>query len=281
MSEHSAIFGLEFSPMTRAELASKVTKEAVPAGAGPRSIYTANLDHIVQLRRNPKLRRAYHKAWAVTADGMPVFLYAKIRGLCLRTRVTGADLFGDILASLKPNTHRCFFVASSSETAQLLVNWLLAHGFDRTSIDYDVPPRGFENDAAYSADLAMRIGAHAATHLFFGVGAPKSEIWIDEHRETLGLLHPLRGRRPRLFRRHQETGAADLSANGFRMALAVQQRAATSVPPLFYQFLGVHRGDWRRYPPSLTHDFPTAVSVGRAFIFVVVLLLFDLMSNFA
>ena len=186
MSEHSAIFGLEFSPMTRAELASKVTKEAVPAGAGPRSIYTANLDHIVQLRRNPKLRRAYHKAWAVTADGMPVFLYAKIRGLCLRTRVTGADLFGDILASLKPGTHRCFFVASSSETAQLLVNWLLAHGFDRTSIDYDVPPRGFENDAAYSADLAMRIGAHAATHLFFGVGAPKSEIWIDEHRETLG-----------------------------------------------------------------------------------------------
>ena len=83
MPERSAILGLEFSPLKQAELVAKITGDPIPADAGPRCIYTANLDHIVHLRRNPRLRQAYGKAWAVTADGTPVFLYAKLRGgLC-------------------------------------------------------------------------------------------------------------------------------------------------------------------------------------------------------
>lgn len=186
MSKYSAIFGLQFAPMTQAELVAKVTGDSIAKGAGPRCIYTANLDHIVHLRRNPRLRQAYRKAWAVTADGMPVFLYAKARGAALRTRVTGTDLFSDILGSLSPGEHRCFFIASSSETAQRIVGRLTDRGFDRQLIDYDVPPYGFENDAAYSADLARHIRAHKTTHLFLGVGAPKSEIWVDEFRGALG-----------------------------------------------------------------------------------------------
>lgn len=191
MSVHFKIFGLEFSPMTQTELAAKVSREPLVKGAGPRSIHTANLDHIVQLRRNPRLRQAYDKAWAVTADGMPVFLYAKARGARLRMRVTGADLFGDILALLDPWNHRCFFVASSAETGRGLVAWLTRRGFSRTSADFIVPPRGFENDTAYSSDLARRIRAHGTTHLFLGVGAPKSEIWVNEHRDVLGDCYVL------------------------------------------------------------------------------------------
>lgn len=187
----SKIFGLYFSQATRSELAEKVAGEPVAKGAGPRSIHTANLDHVVQLRRNPRLRQAYDNAWAITADGMPVFLYAKARGAAVRTRVTGADLFGDILALLRPGMHRCFFVASSAKTGCCLVAWLTRRGFPRSSIDFVVPPRGFENDATYSDDLATKIRAHRTTHLFLGVGAPKSEIWVHEYRDALGDCYAL------------------------------------------------------------------------------------------
>jgi N-acetylglucosaminyldiphosphoundecaprenol N-acetyl-beta-D-mannosaminyltransferase len=186
MSQRSTVFGLEFSPMTRAEVVRKVVGECIEKGAGPRSIYTANLDHIVHLRRNQKFRSAYRRAWVVTADGTPVFLYAMLRGAVSPERVTGADLFGDILGLIAPLEHRCFFVASSPETASLLTDWLVAREFDRASIDYEVPPFGFEKDVAYSTDLARRIAAHGTTHLFLGVGAPKSEIWADEYWASLG-----------------------------------------------------------------------------------------------
>lgn len=191
MSKYSEIFGLQFAPMTQSELVAKVTSDPIPKGSGPRCIYTANLDHIVHLRRNPRLRQAYRQAWAVTADGMPVFLYAKARGAALHMRVTGTDLFRDILAAGSPGQHRCFFVASSNETAHRLVSWLTARGFDRQSIDYDVPPHGFENDAVYSVNLAKHIRAHGTTHLFLGVGAPKSEIWVAEYRDALGDCYVL------------------------------------------------------------------------------------------
>jgi len=190
MSEYTTVFGLNFSPKSQAELAAQITRDRIGEGAGLRCIYTANLDHIVQLRRNPELRQAYSRAWAVTADAMPVFLYAKARR-ALPMRVTGSDLFADVLGSLTPGEHRCFFVPSSNETARLLIGHLMARGFDRASIDYDVPPLGFENDADYSLNLAGHIRAHGTTHLFFGVGAPKSEIWIDEHREMLGDCYVL------------------------------------------------------------------------------------------
>jgi N-acetylglucosaminyldiphosphoundecaprenol N-acetyl-beta-D-mannosaminyltransferase len=191
MSEHSKVFGLAFSSMTRAELVANATGAPIVKGAGPRSIYTANLDHIVQLRRNVRLRGAYSQAWAVTADGMPVFLYAKARGAGVPARVTGSDLFGDILSSVIAEKHRCFLVASAGETAKLLVDWLVTRGFDRSSIDYDVPPTGFENNILYSANLASRIRTHGTTHLFFGVGAPKSEIWINDYRAELGDCYVL------------------------------------------------------------------------------------------
>ena len=39
--------------------------------------------------------------------------------------------------------------------------------------------------------LAERIRRYGATHLFMGVGAPKSEIWMFEHRHRLGDCYGL------------------------------------------------------------------------------------------
>jgi N-acetylglucosaminyldiphosphoundecaprenol N-acetyl-beta-D-mannosaminyltransferase len=187
----SKIFGVTFSSLTHEEIVTKVTLETIVKSAGSRIIFTANLDHIVQLRLNDRLRRAYGRAWVVTADGMPVFLYAKARGAAIPMRVTGADLCTDILGTLLPRLHRCFFVASSDETAHRLVAALLVRGFQRAAIDFSVPPHGFEYDIANSDALASRIRRHHTTHLFLGVGAPTSEIWAYEYRDRLGDCYVL------------------------------------------------------------------------------------------
>jgi N-acetylglucosaminyldiphosphoundecaprenol N-acetyl-beta-D-mannosaminyltransferase len=162
----------------------------VPQGAGVRSIHTANLDHIVQLSRDASFREAYSRAWLVTADGMPVYIYGRLRRRGA-TRVPGSDLFCALLPALPAETARCFFVASDSETASRLADYLVRRGFPAESVSWAVPPQGFESDPQQSERLIELIRAHGTTHLFLGVGAPKSEVWIDRYRDRAGDCYAL------------------------------------------------------------------------------------------
>jgi N-acetylglucosaminyldiphosphoundecaprenol N-acetyl-beta-D-mannosaminyltransferase len=185
------IFGLKLSDWNTDEIVSRLVQEPLVEGQGPRPIYTVNLDHVVHLTRRPDLLPIYQNAWIVTADGFPVVLYARSRGIPLPGRVTGADLFSRLMARLSPQRHRCAFLASSADTAARLEAQLVGRGFDRSHLLFVVPPFGFERDESYSAELAARISAFGATHLFMGVGAPKSEIWVHRHRDALGDCYVL------------------------------------------------------------------------------------------
>jgi N-acetylglucosaminyldiphosphoundecaprenol N-acetyl-beta-D-mannosaminyltransferase len=184
-------FGLEFSNVERHTLIDEIAERAIPSGSGPRVVQTANVDHIVQINRNEEFRESYRRAWTVTADGMPVFLYARLRGLALPERVTGADLFQALMPRLVPGVHRCFFLASSTATAEKLTAYLLGRGFSADAIAVEVPPFGFEANELQSMALARRIELHQPTHIFMGVGAPKSEVWVHRHRRRIGDCYVL------------------------------------------------------------------------------------------
>jgi N-acetylglucosaminyldiphosphoundecaprenol N-acetyl-beta-D-mannosaminyltransferase len=181
-----AVFGLRFTPLVEQELATVVLNEPVPYKSGPRCLFTANVDHVVRLQQDPVFRAAYDRAWAITADGMPVYAYARARGVALTKRVTGADLFPELMRGLRPGEHRCFFVCNSVETGIQLAAWLSERGHASSDIGFVVPPFGFERDEVFSRKLARQISEHGTTHLFVGVGAPKSEKWIHQHRAQLG-----------------------------------------------------------------------------------------------
>ena len=178
-----AIFGMRFSTASTQSLAEYLANTS-PQGQRAQPLFTANLDHIVRMRGNAAFRAAYARAAFVTADGMPVYLYARLRGVPLEERVTGADLFPALMARLDAARHRPFFVVSDTETAARIEARLVERGFPNVPVA--VPPFGFEADEAYSSALAGRIASCGTTHLFFCVGAPKSELWLDRHRDAIG-----------------------------------------------------------------------------------------------
>lgn len=174
------LLGIRFSPLTAEEIAREVCSDE-PVGAF-RMIATANIDHIANLSVNPEFGAAYGDAWLATIDGTPVHLYARLAGRRDLPKVPGSDLLPVILERLRPGTHRPFFVAAAEETAEALKRQLLDRGFAEDSIGVAVPEFGFEADGA---ELLRAITAHGTTHLFMGVGSPKSEIWM--HRNRLAL----------------------------------------------------------------------------------------------
>lgn len=180
------VFGIRFSTADKDSLVSSVVRDAVPAGGGLRMVATANIDHIVNLLRDRRFRDAYRTAWATTADGAPVALYARWRGAGVPGRVAGPDLFAALMPALAAGRHRPFFVVSRERTGALLRQWLEGRGFATDSIGVVCPPFGFERDSAYSSALARDIREHGTTHLFMGVGSPKSEVWLCDHANELG-----------------------------------------------------------------------------------------------
>ena len=184
------IFGLRLFPFRQDRLVDLLLADPV-AGTGLRMVATANLSHIVALRKDPRFRAAYRGAWIVTADGMPVYLYAKLLGLKVSQRITGADFVPALLKRLRPEAHRLFAIASSLEAAKSATRQLLESGFAEEAIGFAVPPYGFERDADEEAALIEQVRRHRPTHILMSLGAPKSETWLHAHRDRLGDAYVL------------------------------------------------------------------------------------------
>lgn len=177
------LLGVRFSPLSASEIADEVCVRERPGTF--RMVVTANIDHIANLSVNTDFRAAYADAWLATVDGTPVHLYARLCGRRDLPKVAGSDLLPIILDRLQPYVHRPFFVAPSAATADALKRELVARGFDQDTIGIAVPEFGFENEGLAGSTLLDAIVAHGATHLFMGVGAPKSEIWMHRHSDAL------------------------------------------------------------------------------------------------
>lgn len=152
----------------------------------PRLVVTANMDHVITLSENPAFRRAYDNAAARTLDGMPLLWLAWLRGEHDVRRITGHDLLAAALCGPWQADRRVYLVCATEQIAAALTDKLVAAGTPATAIATTVPPIGFEQDAIYSDALAARVRAHGTTLLVLGVGAPRSEIWVDSQGAALG-----------------------------------------------------------------------------------------------
>jgi N-acetylglucosaminyldiphosphoundecaprenol N-acetyl-beta-D-mannosaminyltransferase len=204
------VFGLDFSAATEQQLVAVMMQE--PA-TGPQMLVTCNVDHIVNLHRNSAFRAAYQTAWQTTVDGAPVFLYQRLRGGRATARVTGADLFQAVMRALDATRHRPFFITATDAIGEVLQAKLETSGFVFDRKPFLTVPFGFERDEVASQAVLTKIAGFRPTHLFMGIGAPKSEVWVAKHRHQLGSLYiltvgaalefhaGLKKRAPRLVRR--------------------------------------------------------------------------------
>ncbi|WP_375410276.1 WecB/TagA/CpsF family glycosyltransferase [uncultured Methylobacterium sp.] len=144
------------------------------------------MDHIITLSESPAFRRAYDGAAARTLDGMPLVWLARLRGARDARRITGHDILDSALARHWATEGRAFVVCANERIGQAATAYILRGGGTPEAVAFVVPPLGFEQDAAYGAELAERIRVHGTTLLIMAIGAPKSEIWVDQQGAAIG-----------------------------------------------------------------------------------------------
>lgn len=182
---NNQVFGIRLSSLTRSEIVDRLLDPPC-SGVGMRLVATANLDHVVTLRKDPVFRTSYDRAWLVTADGAPIFAYARMLGVPIPERVTGVDLIDALAERLSPECHRLFFMVCTPRAAALLEAEFVTKGFRRDQIACVVPRPGFHRNPSESKALVQLVRQHRPTHLIIGIGALQSQTWLARCDENLG-----------------------------------------------------------------------------------------------
>lgn len=156
-------------------------------GAEPfRLVVTPNVDHIMTLQQDERFMAVYERADLSLADGKPVIWAAQYLGLGALEKVSGSDLVPRLCERGGREGWRAYFVGGRSPKELKRCLAAIERRYNGLIVDGYCPPMGFQLIQEESRRLLDAIRDAQPDILFFACGAPKSEIWMDEHREQLG-----------------------------------------------------------------------------------------------
>ena len=146
------------------------------------SIFTPNVDHVVNARRLPALARAYARADLSLADGMPVVWASRLLGPRIPERVAGSDLAGPLLGRAAVHGWRVYLLGGRPGAAEEAASRLSKQGVGVVGTDGAMVGA----DGAAADEVVERI-VRARPHLLLvGLGSPKQELFVDRYRPRLG-----------------------------------------------------------------------------------------------
>lgn len=215
---------------TRYEEAVEVLADRAEAGV-PGSVCVSTVHMVMEAFDDPSFRRAVNGAELVTSDGVPLVWALRALGLPSAERVYGPDLTLALCRRAATLGIPVGFYGGSEDALDDMIERLTAcHPGLSVVFRHSPPFRALspEEDAA----VVDAIRASGARLLFVGLGCPKQERWMADHRERLDCT--LLG-----------VGAAfDFLAGRKRQAPAWMQRRGLEW--LFRLAIEPHRL-WRRY----------------------------------
>jgi N-acetylglucosaminyldiphosphoundecaprenol N-acetyl-beta-D-mannosaminyltransferase len=182
----SSLFGVDIDAVRLDQATQWVLETAKQRSRPCQFVVTPNADHAIILRDNADLRRAYHDASLVLADGWPVVLAARLLGKPLLGRVTGSDLVPAVLeAASASGGLRVFLLGAAPGVAERAIPIAEAKYPGVRIVGAYGPPFGFERDAAENERILEMIAKANPDLLLVGLGAPKQELWVHRNRERI------------------------------------------------------------------------------------------------
>ena len=196
-----------------------------------RSVFIATVNNVMEAHEDPAFLDVMNGSDLTTPDGMPLVWGLKILGVEQATRVYGPDLTPIVMRGAAERGVPVGFYGGSEETLRKLLE-RVERDFPGLEVSFHESPPFRQLTAAEDAATVARVAASGARVLFVGLGCPKQERWIAEHR----------GRIPAVM---VGVGAAfDFLAGTKRQAPGLLQRLGLE---WVFRLVNEPRRLWRRY----------------------------------
>lgn len=159
--------------------------EAYVESGQPHQLVTVNVDFVKIAQENERFRQIINSADLSVADGKPLLWAARWTGQQLPARITGMDLVLGV-AELAARRGETIFLLGAAEGVAAKAADVMRAQYPGLSVQVYSPPMGPFSDAE-NAHMIELIRASGATYLFVAFGAPKQDVWINEHLHELGV----------------------------------------------------------------------------------------------
>jgi N-acetylglucosaminyldiphosphoundecaprenol N-acetyl-beta-D-mannosaminyltransferase len=149
-----------------------------------RYVCAANVHMVMESHDDPSFKRIVHGADLVTPDGVPLVWALRLMGVGEATRVYGPDLTLHVCEAASKEGIPIGLYGGTPESLEAFESFLTER-FPETQIGLKIAPPfrplSREEDEAYVG----QIRASGVRILFVGIGCPKQEIWMAEHKDRL------------------------------------------------------------------------------------------------
>jgi N-acetylglucosaminyldiphosphoundecaprenol N-acetyl-beta-D-mannosaminyltransferase len=174
---------VQIDPLSMSEAVDRLWSWTQSPEQGCRFVVTPNADHVVMLSHNGGLKAAYDDAGLVLVDGMPVLAAARLLRRPIPGRVTGSDLVPALFQSTTERGSLRIFLLGAAPGVGERAAANIARQWPRVEIaGVYSPPLGFERSEAENGGILDRIRQAKPDVLVVGLGAPKQELWVHQHR---------------------------------------------------------------------------------------------------
>lgn len=178
------VLGVPIDVLTRVEAKDRLMEWARLQESAYVTI--CNVHVVVTASRDPGYRAVISGSDMATPDGAPVAWMLRRLGFRNQPRISGPDLMWTLCERCVQERMPVFFYGSTDATLSLLKQKLNG-AFPYLKIAMESPPfrtLSGEEDAA----AVDRINASGAGFVFIGLGCPKQERWMAEHRGKINAV---------------------------------------------------------------------------------------------
>lgn len=150
-------------------------------------ICVSNIHTTVMAYEDEKYRKIQNSGVMALPDGGPLSVVSRRRGFKEAERVTGPDLMEEIFKISIKKEYRHYFYGSTQETLDEL-NIKLNEKYPNINIVgmYSPPFRKLTEEE--DNEFIRNINSSKPDFIWVGLGAPKQEIWMYNHREKVSGL---------------------------------------------------------------------------------------------
>lgn len=199
-------------------------------------VATVNADFAVKALRDPELRYLLQESDMATADGMPLVWGARLLGVPLEDRVTGADMVPALAARAAEKGYSLYLLGAAPGVADRAGKILQERNPGLKIAGVCSPP--YSSILDMDRSILEDIKAAKPDVLLVAFGNPKQEKWIGMYGRELGV--------PVMI---GIGGTLDFIAGATKRAPAWMQRTGMEWS---YRLLQEPRRLWRRYVVDLT-----------------------------
>jgi N-acetylglucosaminyldiphosphoundecaprenol N-acetyl-beta-D-mannosaminyltransferase len=151
-------------------------------------VCVSNVHMCMETFDSPAFEQVVNNADLVIADGRPISWAQKLLGHELAQQVRGQDIMTALCERSNVTELKIGFYGGNSEEVLTRVITNLKIQFKDIKIVYSYSPPFRPLSDEEDNDVVHDINANGVDVLFVGIGCPKQEIWMAEHKKSLSCV---------------------------------------------------------------------------------------------